>query len=164
MLVVVSKNVVGFEKVLGVWLMNWMICIFKFIEEGEVFLCYVCIVFEILDVVIDMVFVQWVVLVGCVWILMSVVFGYNYVFLVLFVLFVCYLVLLVEVDFDDWVIDIVWDGYDIVVRGGNILDFVFVICFICCLNIVLVVFFDYLVNYGVFEMLDVLYVYWFIVW
>lgn len=57
MLVVVSKNVVGFEKVLGVWLMNWMICIFKFIEEGEVFLCYVCIVFEILDVVIDMVFV-----------------------------------------------------------------------------------------------------------
>jgi DNA-binding transcriptional LysR family regulator len=60
-----------------------------------------------------------------------------------------YPALSVDVDFDDRVVDLVRDGYDLAVRGGNIPDSALVARPICRLNVALAASPDYLARHGV---------------
>jgi DNA-binding transcriptional LysR family regulator len=145
----VSKNVAGLEKALGVRLMNRTTRTLKLTEEGDVFLRQARIALETLDTAIDAVSAQRAAPAGRVRISTSAAFGQNHVLPALPALLARYPGLSVEVDFDDRVVDIVRDGYDIAVRGGNIPDSALVTRPVCRLNTVLVASPDYLANHGV---------------
>ncbi|KVL08463.1 LysR family transcriptional regulator [Burkholderia sp. MSMB1826] len=152
----VSKNVAGLEKALGVRLMNRTTRTLKLTDEGEAFLRHARIALETLDAAIDTVSAQRAVPAGRVRISTSSAFGQNHVLPALPALLARYPGLSVEVDFDDRVVDIVRDGYDIAVRGGNIPDSALVTRPICRLNTVLVASPDYLANHGVPQTPDAL--------
>lgn len=145
----VSKNVAGLEKALGVRLMNRTTRTLKLTEEGEAFLRQARIALEALDAAVDTVAAQRAEPAGRVRISTSAAFGHDHVLPALPALLVRYPGLSVEVDFDDRVVDIVRDGYDIAVRGGNIPDSALVTRPICRLNTVLVASPDYLASHGV---------------
>ncbi|APA90625.1 LysR family transcriptional regulator (plasmid) [Paraburkholderia sprentiae WSM5005] len=144
----VSKNVAGLEKALGVRLMNRTTRNLKLTEEGEAFLRQARVALEALDAAIDTVAVQRAAPSGRVRISTSSAFGRNHVLPALPALLARHPHLSIEVDFDDRVIDIVRDGYDIAVRGGNIPDSALVTRPICRLNAVLVASPEYLARHG----------------
>ncbi|WP_322047439.1 LysR family transcriptional regulator [Paraburkholderia sp. J67] len=144
----VSKNVAGLEKALGVRLMNRTTRTLKLTEEGEAFLRQARVALEALDAAVDTVAAQRAMPAGRVRISTSSAFGNNHVLPALPALLACYPSLSVEVDFDDRVVDIVRDGYDIAVRGGNIPDSALVTRSVCRLNTVLVASPEYLVSHG----------------
>ncbi|RQU67951.1 LysR family transcriptional regulator [Burkholderia cenocepacia] len=150
----VSKNVAGLEKALGVRLMNRTTRSLKLTEEGEAFLRHARIALETLDAAIDSVAAQRAVPTGRVRISTSAAFGRDHVLPALPALLARYPGLSVEVDFDDRVVDLVRDGYDIAVRGGNIPDSALVTRPVCRLNTVLVASPDYLARHGVPETPD----------
>jgi DNA-binding transcriptional LysR family regulator len=145
----VSKNVASLEKALGVRLMNRTTRTLKLTEEGEAFLRQARVALEALDAAVDTIAAQRAVPSGRVRISTSSAFGHDYVLPALPELLSRYPTLSVEVDFDDRVIDIVREGYDIAVRGGNIQDSALVTRPVCRLNTVLVASPEYLARHGV---------------
>ncbi|WP_321817441.1 MULTISPECIES: LysR family transcriptional regulator [unclassified Paraburkholderia] len=144
----VSKNVAGLEKALGVRLMNRTTRSLKLTEEGEAFLRQARVALEALDAAVDTIAAQRAVPAGRVRISTSSAFGQDHVLPALPALLARYPGLSVEVDFDDRVVDIVRDGYDIAVRGGNIPDSALVTRPVCRLNTVLVASPEYLAKHG----------------
>jgi DNA-binding transcriptional LysR family regulator len=145
----VSKNVAGLERALGVRLMNRTTRTLKLTEEGGAFLRQARVALEALDAAIDTVAAQRVTPSGRVRISTSWAFGREQLMPVLPGLLSRYPALSVEVDFDDKVVDLVRDGYDFAIRGGNIPDSNLVSRPIFRLNVVLVASPDYLARHGV---------------
>lgn len=145
----VSKNVAGLEKALGVRLMNRTTRTLQLTDEGEKFLGQARTALEALDAAIDTVTSQRLDPSGRVRISTSAAFGRNHLLPILPRLLSIYPLLSIEVDFDDRVVDLVRDGYDIAIRGGNIPDSALITRPVCRLNIVLVASPEYLAHHGI---------------
>jgi DNA-binding transcriptional LysR family regulator len=145
----IGKNVASLEKALGVRLMNRTTRTLKLTEEGEAFLGQARVALEALDAAVDAIAARRAVPGGRVRISTSSAFGHDYVLPALPELLARYPALSIEVDFDDRVVDIVRDGYDIAVRGGNIQDSALMTRPVCRLNAVLVASPAYLAQHGV---------------
>lgn len=145
----VSKNVASLEQALGVRLMNRTTRTLNLTDEGAVFLRQARIALEALDAAVDVLAEQRVDISGHVRISCSAGFGWEHLLPVLPALQQHYPALTVEVDFDDRVIDLVRDGYDLALRGGQIVDSALVSRPICRLPMALVASPDYLARSGV---------------
>ncbi len=145
----VSKNVAGLEKALGVRLMNRTTRTLNLTEEGRAFLRQARVALDALDAAIDTIAAQRVVPSGRVRISTSWAFGREQLMPALPGLLSRYPALSVEVDFDDRIVDLVRDGYDLAIRGGSIPDSALVSRPIFRLNLVLVASPDYLACHGV---------------
>ena len=145
----VSKNVASLEKALGVRLMNRTTRMLKLTEEGEAFLRQARVALEALDAAIDTIAAQRAVPSGRVRISTSTAFGRELLLPALPGLLSRYPALFVEVDFDDRVVDLVREGYDFVIRGGNIPDSALISRPVCRLNAMLVASPAYLARHGV---------------
>lgn len=145
----VSKNIAGLEKKLGVRLMNRTTRTLKLTEEGEAFLHQARIGLDALDLAADAVVASRATPTGRVRISTSVGFGREQLTPALAGLLAKYPGLAVDVDFDDRVVDLIQDGYDLAIRGGRIRDSSLVCRPICKMNLVLVAAPGYLARYGV---------------
>lgn len=144
----VSKNIAGLEKALGVRLMNRTTRTLNLTEEGEAFLRQARIALDALELATDAVIAHRAAPSGRVRISTSVGFGRDQLAPTLPGLLAQYPGLAVEVDFDDHVIDLVRDGYDLALRGGRIADSSLVSRLICQYNMVLVASPAYLDQHG----------------
>lgn len=145
----VSKNVAGLEKALGVRLMNRTTRTVSLTEEGEAFLRQARIALEALDRATEAVIAHRAAPTGNVRISTSVGFGCEQLTPILPGLLERYPGLSVEVDFDDRVIDLIHDRYDMALRGGRIVDSSLVSRPICRFNLVVVAAPSYLNRYGI---------------
>lgn len=145
----VSKNIAGLEHALGVRLMNRTTRTLNLTEEGAVFLKQARIALDALNNAADMVVARKMTISGHVRISTSAAFGHDQVIPALPSLRAHYPALTVEVDFDDRIIDLVQEGYDIAIRGGRILESSLISRSVCQLHMVLVASPDYLAQHGV---------------
>lgn len=145
----VSKNVASLEQVLGVRLMNRTTRTLSLTDEGTAFLKEARIALAALDSAVDAVAAQRFETSGHVRISTSAAFGRDQLMPALPGLMTRYPALSVEVDFDDRVIDLVRDGYDLAIRGGRIADSALVARPVCHLHLVLVASPEYLAREGV---------------
>ncbi|WP_226101796.1 LysR family transcriptional regulator [Dickeya oryzae] len=145
----VSKNVASLEQALGVRLMNRTTRTLSLTDEGTLFLHQARIALEALDAAVDVLAEQRAEIGGHVRLSCSAGFGRDHLLPVLSGLQMRYPSLTIEVDFDDRVIDLVKDGYDLAIRGGQIADSGLVSRPICRLGMVLVAAPDYLARAGV---------------
>lgn len=145
----VSKNVAGLERALGVRLMNRTTRSLKLTAEGLAFLEQARIALDALDAAVDTVAAQRVVPSGRVRISTSAAFGRDQVMPALPGLLERHPALSVEVDFDDRRVDLVQEGYDLAIRGGQIADSALVSRLVCRLNMALVASPAYLAQYGI---------------
>ena len=145
----VSKNVASLEAALGIRLMNRTTRTLNLTEEGLIFLRQARIGLEALELATDSVVAARSAPTGKVRISTSVAFGHEQLAPVLPGLLEKYPGLSAEVDFDDRLIDLVHDGYDMAIRGGTITDSSLVSRRICSLNVVLVASPGYLEAHGV---------------
>ena len=134
----VSKNVASLEQALGVRLMNRTTRSLKITSEGTAFLEQARIALNALDAAVDAVAAQRVEPSGHVRVSTIASFGRDQLMPALPGLLKRYPALTVEVDFDDRRVDPIQDGYDLIVRGGNIADSALVSRPICRMNMVLV--------------------------
>lgn len=144
----VSKNVAGLEQALGVRLMNRTTRKVSLTEEGEVFLTQARIALEALDNAVESVATTRQEISGHVRVSTSSGFGRGLLLPALPELLKRYPRLQVEADFDDRVVDLVRDGYDIAIRGGRIVDSTLITRPICRLNTILVASPNYLNQFG----------------
>ncbi|HIH2748403.1 LysR family transcriptional regulator [Burkholderia aenigmatica] len=145
----VSKNVAGLEQALGVRLMNRTTRTLKLTDEGSVFLRQARVALDALDSAVDSIVAQRLGPQGRVRISTSAAFGREHLQPVLPGLLARYPGLSVEADFDDRIVDVVRDGYDIVIRGGNIHDSALVSRPVFRMNTVLVASPAYLARHGI---------------
>ena len=145
----VSKNVAGLEQALGVRLMNRTTRTLSLTGEGSAFLQQARVALQALDAAIDTVAAQRADTSGRVRISTSAAFGRQQLMPALPSLQERHPGLCIEVDFDDRVVDLVRDGYDLAIRGGNIVDSALVSRPICRLNVVLVASPHYLAAHGI---------------
>ncbi|RQT03955.1 LysR family transcriptional regulator [Burkholderia contaminans] len=145
----VSKNVAGLEQALGVRLMNRTTRTLKLTDEGSVFLRQARVALDALDSAVDSIVAQRLGPQGRVRISTSAAFGREHLQPVLPGLLARYPGLSVEADFDDRIVDVVRDGYDIVIRGGNVHDSALVSRPVFRMNTVLVASPAYLASHGI---------------
>lgn len=145
----VSKNISGLESVLGVRLMNRTTRTISLTEEGSSFLSQSRIALDALESAVDSIVVGKIETSGHVRISTSAAFGRDQLLPALPGLLTRYPQLTVEADFDDRLIDLVNDGYDIAIRGGRIIDSTLITRPVCSLHMVLVASPEYLSQYGV---------------
>lgn len=145
----VSKNVASLEAALGVRLLNRTTRTLNLTDEGTAFLRQARVALEALDAAVDAVAAQRAEPNGRVRISTSAAFGREQLMPVLPGLLARYPELSIAVDFDDRVVDLVRDGYDLGLRGGHIRDSALVSRPVCRLNKVLVASPDYLSRQGV---------------
>ncbi|MFP3549712.1 LysR family transcriptional regulator [Paraburkholderia sp. SIMBA_049] len=145
----VSKNVAGLEQALGVRLFNRTTRSLMLTAEGSAFLEQAQIALDALDAAVDSVATERSDPSGRVRISTSSAFGRDQVMPALPGLLARYRNLQVEVDFDDRRIDLVQDGYDLAIRGGQIADSALVSRSVCRLNMVLVASPAYLNEFGI---------------
>ncbi|OXI18850.1 LysR family transcriptional regulator [Burkholderia sp. AU15512] len=145
----VSKNVAGLEQALGVRLMNRTTRTLKLTDEGSVFLRQARVALDALDSAVDSIVAQRLGPQGRIRISTSAAFGREHLQPVLPGLLARYPGLSVEADFDDRIVDVVRDGYDIVIRGGNIHDSALVSRPVFRMNTVLVASPAYLQRHGI---------------
>ncbi|AXV84006.1 LysR family transcriptional regulator [Ralstonia solanacearum] len=145
----VSKNVAGLERALGVRLMNRTTRTLSLTEEGAAFLRQARVALEALDMAIDSIAAQRAAPSGRVRISTSWAFGREQLMPALPGLLARYPGLSVEVDFDDRIVDLVREGYDLAIRGGSIPDSALVSRPIFRLNLVVVASPDYLARHGI---------------
>jgi DNA-binding transcriptional LysR family regulator len=145
----VSKNIAGLEKALGVRLMNRTTRSLKLTEEGDAFLRQARVALEALDLATDAVISQRATPSGRVRISTSAGFGRAQLAPALPGLLKTYPGLAVEVDFDDRVVDLIHEGYDLALRGGRIADSSLVSRTVCQFSLVLAASPAYLEAFGV---------------
>jgi DNA-binding transcriptional LysR family regulator len=145
----VSKNVAGLERALGVRLMNRTTRTLTLTSEGTAFLNQARIALSALDAAVDSVAARRTEPSGRVRISTSAAFGRDQLMPALPGLLARHPALSFEVDFDDRRIDLVQEGYDLAVRGGQIVDSSLVSRPVCRLNMALVAAPAYLERYGV---------------
>jgi DNA-binding transcriptional LysR family regulator len=147
----VSKNVTSLEQVLGVRLINRTTRTLNLTAEGAVFLKQARVALDALDLAVDAVVTQRMEISGLVRISTSASFGRDHLLPALPGLRTRYPALSVAVDFDDRVVDLVGDGYDLAIRGGHIADSALIARPVCHLRMVLVASPEYLASAGVPE-------------
>lgn len=145
----VGKNVAGLEGALGVRLMNRSTRSLQLTSEGQVFLQGAREAIDALDAAIDTVAAQRAEPSGRVRISSSHAFGHRYLMPLLPRLAEQHPALVLEVEFDDRRVDIVRDGFDLAVRGGQLEDSSLVSRHIFNLHTVLVASPQYLAQFGV---------------
>lgn len=145
----VSKNIAGLEKALGVRLMNRTTRTLNLTEEGETFLRQARIGLEALDLATDAVIAHRAAPSGRVRISTSVGFGREQLAPTLPGLLEKYPGLSVDMDFDDRVVDLIQERYDLALRGGRIADSSLVSRTVCHFKLVLVAAPSYLARHGV---------------
>ncbi|MFW8633396.1 LysR family transcriptional regulator [Vibrio natriegens] len=145
----VSKNIAGLEQVLGVRLMNRTTRKINLTEDGEAFLAQSRIALEALETAVDSIVTKKMDMSGHVKISTSASFGNEQLLPALPGLMARYPHLSVEADFDDRIVDLVRDGYDIAIRGGRIVDSSLITRTVCQLNTVLVASPEYFAQHGV---------------
>lgn len=145
----VSKNIAGLEQTLGVRLMNRTTRTLSLTEEGVSFLRHARTALDALDTAVDTVVTQKMEISGHVRISTSATFGCEQLLPALPELNIRYPSLSIEVDFDDRVVDLIHDGYDLAIRGGRILDSSLISRPVCRLNTILVASPDYLYTHGI---------------
>jgi DNA-binding transcriptional LysR family regulator len=145
----VSKNVAGLEQALGVRLMNRTTRTLSLTGEGAAFLQQARIALQALDSAIDAVAAQRADTSGRVRISTSASFGRLQLMPALPSLQERHPGLSIEVEFVDRVLDLVREGYDLAIRGGDIVDSALVSRPICRLNVVLVASPGYLAARGI---------------
>jgi len=156
----VSKNVAALEQGLGVRLFNRTTRTLSLTGEGAAFLKQARLALEALDAAVDTVAAHGGDLAGHVRISTSAAFGRDQLMPALPGLRARYPALTVEVDFDDRVTDLVRDGYDLAIRGGQIADSALVSRAICKLHLVLVASPAYLAAHGTPSSLEDLKEHW----
>lgn len=152
----VSCVLLWLEEKLGVSLLICIMCCMELIEEGEVFLEQVCVILVVMEQVEDMVCMCMCKLVGKLCVDVVVFFMLYCVVLYVGVFCVVYLEIELELIINDCFIDLVEQCVDIVICIGELQDFILYVWLLSlvCLNIV--VSFDYLVCFGVLELVEVL--------
>ena len=145
----VSKNVASLEQVVGLRLMNRTTRTLNLTDEGKVFLKQARIALDALDAATDTLAANRFETSGHVRISTSAAFGRDYLIPALPGLLTQHPALSAEVDFDDRVIDLVRDGYDLAIRGGHIADSALVSRPVCRLNMILVASPAYLAREGI---------------
>lgn len=145
----VSKNIAGLEKALGVRLFNRTTRTLNLTEEGTAFLRQARVALNALDAAVETVAAQRGETYGRVRISTSVAIGQEQLMPLLPSLLSRYPELSVAVDFDDRVVDLVRDGYDLALRGGLIRDSALISRPVCRLNTILVASPIYLTQRGV---------------
>ncbi|WP_392565386.1 LysR family transcriptional regulator [Utexia brackfieldae] len=145
----VSKNVASLEQVLGLRLMNRTTRKLNLTEEGEAFLKQARIALTALETATDTVAAQKTEICGHVRISTSSAFGRDFLLLAIPPLLARYPTLSIEVDMDDRLIDLVQDGYDLVIRGGRIVDSSLISRHVCDLSMILVASPAYLAKQGI---------------
>ncbi|WP_233805861.1 LysR family transcriptional regulator [Paraburkholderia sp. HP33-1] len=145
----VSKNVASLERALGVRLMNRTTRTLTLTSEGAAFLIQARAALVALDAAVDTVMARRVEPGGRVRISTSAAFGRDQLMPALPGLMARHPALSFEVDFDDRRIDLVQEGYDLALRGGQIPDSALVSRPVCRLNMALVASPRYLERYGV---------------
>ncbi|WP_241613057.1 LysR family transcriptional regulator [Rosenbergiella epipactidis] len=144
----VSKNIAALEKALGVRLMNRTTRKISLTEEGATFLSQSMIAMNALDSAVESIISRKMETSGHVRISTSAGFGRDQLLPALPSLLSQYPQLTIEADFDDRMIDLVNDGYDIAIRGGRFVDSNLITRPVCNLNLVLVASPEYLSKYG----------------
>lgn len=145
----VSKNVASLEKAINIRLMNRTTRSLTLTEEGMIFLAQSEIAIQALDDAVDQVVASQSLSSGHIRLSTSMAFGHRYILPLLPKLKAHYPALSLEVDFDDRITDIINDGYDIVIRGGHILDSSLIARPICKMPLVLVASPEYLALNGI---------------
>ncbi|WP_236691314.1 LysR family transcriptional regulator [Pseudomonas amygdali] len=145
----VSKNVAGLERALGVRLLNRTTRTVKLTEEGAAFLRQARFALAALDAAVETVVAQRDETHGRVRISTSVAMGQGQLMPLLPRILALHPGLSIEVDFDDRMVDLVRDGYDLALRGGLIRDSALISRPVCRLNTVLVASTTYLEHHGV---------------
>lgn len=145
----VSKNIAGLERALGVRLMNRTTRTLSLTEEGAAFLRQVRIGLEALQQATEGLTAGRAAPTGRVRISSSVGFGREQLVPELPALLARHPGLSVDVDFDDRVVDLVQDRYDIALRGGRISDSSLVARPVCRFSLVLVASPGHLARHGV---------------
>lgn len=118
----VSKNVATLETSLGVRLMNRTTRSLSLTAEGAAFLSQAQMALDTLEQAVESLNTRQVDPKGLVRMSVPNVIGRKLIMPVLPDLLARYPALSIEIDFDDHIVDFVHEGYDLVVRGGNILD------------------------------------------
>lgn len=150
----VSKNIAGLERALGVRLMNRTTRTLNLTEEGAAFLRQARVGLEALDLAAETVMAHRSSPAGRVRISTSVGFGREQLTPLLPGLMQKYPGLSCDVDFDDRVIDMVHERYDVALRGGQITDSSLVARPICQFRVVLVASPGYLDQAGIPRNMD----------
>ncbi|MFJ3055329.1 LysR substrate-binding domain-containing protein [Herbaspirillum sp. NPDC087042] len=145
----VSQNVAGLETALGVRLMNRTTRSLNLTEEGSAFLRQARIALDALDQATDAVVAARATPTGKIRISTSAAFGREQLLPLLPGLLTQYPALTAEVDFDDRIVDLVQEGYDLALRGGRIADSSLVSRQVCRMNLILVATPAYLEQHGV---------------
>lgn len=145
----VSKNVAGLEKKLGIRLFNRTTRTLKLTEEGAAFLREARLALSALDSAINNVVAQRSEPHGRVRISTSVAIGQGQLMPLIPGLLSQHKGLSVAVDFDDRMVDLVREGYDLALRGGRIHDSALISRPVCHLNSVLVASPHYLSRYRI---------------
>ena len=145
----VGKNVAGLEAALGVRLMNRSTRSLQLTAEGQVFLDGARQAIDALDAAIDGVAAQRAEPAGRVRLSTSHIFGHRYLLPLVPGLCERYPLLNLELEFDDRRVDLVRDGFDLALRGGQMEDSSLVSRQVCELHTVLAASPDYLARHGV---------------
>lgn len=145
----VSKNIAGLENALGVRLMNRTTRTLSLTAEGHAFLKHARIALHALDAAVDTVVAHRVEPSGKVRISTSNAFGRDHVMPHFPGLLARHPALSIDMDLDDRRVDLVQEGYDLGLRGGQIADSMLVSRPVCRLNMVLVAAPAYLARNGV---------------
>lgn len=145
----VSKNVAGLENALGVRLMNRTTRNLSVTAEGSAFLKHARTALAALDAAADTIAAHRAEPFGKVRISTSSAFGHDHVMPPIPGLLALYPTLSIEMDFDDRRTDLVQEGYDLGLRGGNIPDSALVSRPVCRLNMILVAAPAYLARCGI---------------
>lgn len=145
----VSKNVAGLERALGIRLMNRTTRSLQLTAEGSVFLEHARVAIDALDHAIDTVAAQRADPVGRIRISSGHALGRTYLMPLMSDLIGRYPGLVPEIDLDDYRVDIVKDGYDLVLRGGLVGDSSLISRRICALHVALVASPSYLKKHGI---------------
>ncbi|NDY92036.1 LysR family transcriptional regulator [Ideonella livida] len=145
----VSKNIAGLEAALGLRLMNRTTRTLSLTEEGQAYLRHARIALEALDAAAEVAMAHRATPTGKVRISTSMGFGKEQLGPALPGLLDRYPGLSVEVDFDDRLVDLIHDGYDMALRGGRIVDSSLVSRTVCQFHLVLVASPAYLARHGI---------------
>ena len=145
----VGKNVAGLEGALGVRLMNRSTRSLQLTAEGQAFLERAREAIDALDLAIDTVAAQRAEPAGRVRISVGSAFGHRYLVPLLPALVRRHPALVPDIDFDDRRVDLVRDGFDLALRGGQLDDSSLVSRHVCDLLTVLVASPGYLAEHGV---------------
>lgn len=139
-MVVVSKYFMLMEVWVGVLLVNCIMCCMMLMFEGELYLEYVCCIFDQIDELFELLGSFKCCLEGLLWVNVMLGFGCSYVVLVIFKFVMCYLQVLVQLQLLVMLLLLIEDSFDVCICFGELFDIwvvvwwlVFNVCLLCVL-------------------------------